>query len=975
MINQEKLSKLIQSYKSEFNKYIDQELYKWRAVAHFQKYWDIDAPDFKEMLNAALNFKDDNLLVGPMYFPKGMLNKFCEVDVDLVKNMFVNLFDENLDLAERINSFIASSDELINRYNPEKKHYQDNHAISTYLWLKFPDKYYIYKSSCVTSLVDKLGYDFKKQNKLKGQNVVNVYAIYNQIAETLNADKELQKMLKSSLTQDCYADPMSRTLAVDFGYYLLTYYKGNNPIESSNPKVWLYAPGEQARMWDECVEMKSIRLGWDDISNLLDFEDKNEIVKALQEVYSKENSSFMNDSLALWQFSREMNEGDVVYVKKGINKIIGRGIVEGNYVYEESLSTYRHTRKVSWTHIGEWDCLSERLNIKTLTDITKYPDFVNKLNDLVTGRQNIEQNTALDSRNELYNSFLEKFPIEYLKNMPLEVYTNLNKHDAFCYWLESKLQELGSIWGGTAYKFGIYRYAKKPDDLSIIVADEEYAWYKKYNTQNRDEAYNIVLNTIIKIAEAANEGRFGDIDNITELGDVVKWKIAFLYSNKILIPIYKREMLEEVAMKMGYENPKKAKISELQSFLYTKKGDKDLFEYYDYLLTLCSKQNEYLHDTWDDAIIHVLGDNVDPLKTIDIYNKIEENKFYKTTGKTPLNTVSAQLTRNSNLYYESLGDGNYKLSDKGMARYNEILLGMINNEETENTKDVINVNPYLDSDFLSEVYITSDELQKLKSLLKNKQNIILQGAPGVGKTFTAERLAYTLMRVKDKSRVEMVQFHQNYSYEDFIMGYKPNEAGGFELKQGVFYKFCKKAANSPEKDFFFIIDEINRGNLSKIFGELLMLIENSYRGKEIKLAYTDELFTVPKNLYIIGMMNTADRSLAMIDYALRRRFSFYEMLPGFESEGFKNYVTKLSSEKLKQVIKQIQALNEVIRKDESLGQGFCIGHSYFCNQTEFSEEWLNNVIEYDIEPMLKEYWFDEVEKYNTQISILRNLLK
>lgn len=778
MINQEKLSKLILSYKSEFNKYIDQELYKWRAVAHFQKYWDIDAPDFKEMLNAALNFKDDNLLVGPMYFPKRMLDKFCEVDVAAVKDMFVTLYNEGLDLAKRINFFIAMSDDLINRYNPEKNHYQDNRAISTYLWLKFPDKYYIYKSSCVTSLVDKLGYDFKKQNKLKGKNVVNVYAIYNQIAEALNADRELQEMLKSSLTQDCYADPMSRTLAVDFGYYLQTYYKGNNSVESRIPKVWLYAPGEQARMWDECVEMKSIRLGWDDISNLLDFEDKNEIVKALQEVYSKENSSFMNDSLALWQFSREMNVGDVVYVKKGINKIIGRGIVEGNYVYEESLPTYRHTRKVSWTHIGEWDCLSERLNIKTLTDITKYPDFVNKLNDLLTGSKNMEQ-------------------------------------------------------------------------------------------------------------------------------------------------------------------------------------------------------NEYLHDTWDDAIIHVLGDNVDPLKTIDIYNKIEENKFYKTTGKTPLNTVSAQLTRNSNLYYESLGDANYKLSDKGFARYNEIISKMIDSEETENTKDVINVNPYSDSEFLSEVYITSEELQKLKSLLKNKQNIILQGAPGVGKTFIAERLAYAIMGVKDKSRVEMVQFHQNYSYEDFIMGYKPNAEGGFELKQGVFYKFCKKAVNSPEKDFFFIIDEINRGNLSKIFGELLMLIENSYRGngKEIKLAYTDELFTVPKNLYIIGMMNTADRSLAMIDYALRRRFSFFEMLPGFESEGFKNYVTKLSSEKLKQVIKQIQALNEVIRNDESLGQGFCIGHSYFCNQTEFSAEWLNNVIEYDIEPMLKEYWFDEVEKYNTQISILRNLLK
>ena len=1018
MINQEKLSKLIQSYKSEFNKYIDQELYKWRAVVHFQKYWDIDAPDFKEMLNAALNFKDDNLLVGSMYFPKRMLDKFCEVDVAAVKDMFVTLYNEGLDLAKRINFFIAMSDDLINRYNPEKNHYQDNHAVSTYLWLKFPDKYFIYKSSCVTSLVDKLGCEYKKQNKLKGQNVVNVYAIYNQIAEALNADRELQEMLKSSLTQDCYADPMSRTLAVDFGYYLQTYYKGNNSVESRNPKVWLYAPGEQARMWDECVEMKSIRLGWDDISNLLDFEDKNEIVKALQEVYSKENSSFMNDSLALWQFSREMNVGDVVYVKKGINKIIGRGIVEGNYVYEESLSTYRHTRKVSWTHIGEWECLSERLNIKTLTDITKYPDFVNKLNDLVTGRQNIEQNTALDSRNELYNSFLEKFPIEYLKNMPLEVYTNLNKHDAFCYWLESKLQELGSIWGGTAYKFGIYRYAKKPDDPSIIVADEEYAWYKKYNTQNRDEAYNIVLNTIIKIAEAANEGRFGDIDNITELGDVVKWKIAFLYSNKILIPIYKREMLEEVAMKMGYENPKKAKISELQSFLYTKKGEKDLFEYYDYLLLLIDEMKTTNPNRWwlnaNPKFWTLSGWKAGEEQNYTLYNangnkrRIFQNFIDAKEGDTVIcyeSTPTKQIlclaevskaNDGENIWFKKLEALNnpidfeiiknvpelqkmeYFVNPNGSffkLTEEEYQILMENIRENNPLISIDALEKYSDSDFLSEVYITSDELQKLKSLLKNKQNIILQGAPGVGKTFTAERLAYTLMGVKDKSRVEMVQFHQNYSYEDFIMGYKPNEAGGFELKQGVFYKFCKKAANSPEKDFFFIIDEINRGNLSKIFGELLMLIENSYRGKEIKLAYTDELFTVPKNLYIIGMMNTADRSLAMIDYALRRRFSFFEMLPGFESEGFKNYVTKLSSEKLKQVIKQIQTLNEVIRNDESLGQGFCIGHSYFCNQTEFSEEWLNNVIEYDIEPMLKEYWFDEVEKYNTQISILRNLLK
>ena len=182
---------------------------------------------------------------------------------------------------------------------------------------------------------------------------------------------------------------------------------------------------------------------------------------------------------------------------------------------------------------------------------------------------------------------------------------------------------------------------------------------------------------------------------------------------------------------------------------------------------------------------------------------------------------------------------------------------------------------YSKDDFLSEVYIDEGDYDRLHNLLLCKKNVILQGAPGVGKTFSAKRLAYSIMGEMNDDRVEMVQFHQSYTYEDFIMGYKPTENGGFTIKEGVFYKFCKKASSDTSRAYFFIIDEINRGNLSKIFGELLMLIESSYRNKPIKLAYSDEQFYVPDNLYIIGMMNTADRSLAMIDYALRRRFSFF----------------------------------------------------------------------------------------------------
>ena len=154
-----------------------------------------------------------------------------------------------------------------------------------------------------------------------------------------------------------------------------------------------------------------------------------------------------------------------------------------------------------------------------------------------------------------------------------------------------------------------------------------------------------------------------------------------------------------------------------------------------------------------------------------------------------------------------------------------------------------------------------------------------------------------------------------------------------------------------------------------------MLIENEYRGKSVKLAYSDETFDVPANLYIIGMMNTADRSLAMIDYALRRRFSFIDMQPGFESDRFLKYKASLNSELFNKAIEAVKKLNVVIAKDDSLGEGFRIGHSYFCNQKSFSEEWLRNVIDYDIIPTLREYWFDNNSMFEQEAEKLKAIFK
>ena len=283
---------------------------------------------------------------------------------------------------------------------------------------------------------------------------------------------------------------------------------------------------------------------------------------------------------------------------------------------------------------------------------------------------------------------------------------------------------------------------------------------------------------------------------------------------------------------------------------------------------------------------------------------------------------------------------------------------------------------YTKKDFIEEVFMTDENYDQLSAILHRKKNIILQGAPGVGKTFAAKRLAYSIMGAKDDSRVAMVQFHQSYTYEDFIMGFRPT-CSGFELRKGIFYNFCKKAEVDIDHAYFFIIDEINRGNLSKIFGELFMLIESDKRGTPVQLLYTDEVFTVPENVYIIGMMNTADRSLAMLDYALRRRFAFFEIEPGFEISGFINYRQSLDNKKFDILIERVENLNRAIAADESLGKGFCIGHSFFCNLTQekIDDQTLFGIVEYELIPLLQEYWFDEPEKVEKWSHELRGAIQ
>lgn len=285
--------------------------------------------------------------------------------------------------------------------------------------------------------------------------------------------------------------------------------------------------------------------------------------------------------------------------------------------------------------------------------------------------------------------------------------------------------------------------------------------------------------------------------------------------------------------------------------------------------------------------------------------------------------------------------------------------------EMNPTKTYMQYEEYSKEKFLQDVYLAEEDYDELRDLIETRKNVILQGPPGVGKTYIAKRMAYSILGKKDSGKILNIQFHPNYSCDEFIEGFRPDDIGIYKYRQGCFKEFCNVARNDQENSYFLLIDEINRGDVIKIFGDTFMLLEPDKRGKEnyVELPASKERFYIPKNLYIIGTMNLSDQEQTMSDYAVRRRFCFFPIATIFDNPDFQKEYSKIPL--AGKVIEKIKEINANLEESKQ------IGHCYFCHLK--SEKELKRTIKYELIPLIEEQLKNEKELRRKIVNELKDV--
>lgn len=898
MFDKLRLKEAVAEYKKRFvqTQWPD-EKYKWEAVKCFQVNWDVNSDDFAQMLTKSLS-QTANLLASVNYFPARMIIKFAEIAQEEVRAMFIELFDESKDVYERIDSFKQKSNILLEKYgNGAAQHYQYENTICTYLWLRYPDKYYVYKLGEIKAVSSELESDYLFKKGAYADNIRNFLAFYNEICTELQQDDELKNLLASQITGTCYPDPELRTLTIDVGFFISRYYKKDQDAPLGDD--WWptdYTPALSVDEWEALLNDGEVFT-----------ESSLEIMKRIMDYGGKATCTQL--SIKYGESKNFYNAGSSALAKRVVQKtgcpVMPRD--EDNSRWWPVLYVGKNAKKdEEGAYVWKFrDELAEAVKRIDLSQVKLYANLTPSFWKISHGNDCINDDEA--------NAFEKRKVIVVHKDTDAKAGAKVTQGEAFM----------------TSMKKGDFFYLCRGNSIRLLgrIDSDEVEENPEKQDGWCERSYTVIAESKDKSPYTGEKKWWTPNDNSTCIQVLAGEKDQF--DDLILRPYFDlstEELLKNDTSGIHYwflnANPKMWSMSSLP-----------VGEVQDYTLYNDNGNKRRIFQNFLDAKAGdmVIGYESTPVKQIVAIMRIsaeqdgEKIYFEKLEGlSSPIDFATLKACSElEKMEYFGMQQGSLFKLTKGEYKF---ILDMIR-EENPAPSATKGKDKYDKEKFLSEVYMT-----------------------------------------------EFVQFHQNYSYEDFMMGYKPVE-DGFELKYGIFYRFCQKAANHPDKDYFFIIDEINRGNMSKIFGELLMLIEADYRDKKATLAYNGLGFSVPMRLHIIGMMNTADRSLAMIDYALRRRFSFFDMDPGFDSEGFKKYQDALANDTFNTLIDKIRELNREIKLDKSLGKGFCIGHSYFCNAEECTDEWMKDVVDFDILPMLNEYWFDDANKVQRWGNLLKGVFQ